>query len=1092
MKRKLISKDHDNSRLLIDAIKEENWVKAKKIIKNADTNKQDSKGWTPLMLILDSTVPKLSLFVEILKKNDTNINIQNRDGDTTLIIAARKGNTKAVEMLFKYKPDIDINIINKLGDDAFISAILSGEIGTVKLIFEAGYKELHNIYYDEEHESFTVLTRAARLNFTEAIEFLIAKGADVNFPSNEETALTVAAQYGCCEALSILLGYGANVEITDHNGNTALILAADNGHEDIVNKLISAEANVNYQDDEGRTALMLAAEKGYIQIVGDLLNAKANPNLQDHYGNTALMLISNCDNMKIGREITQTLITHSANLDLQNEDKWTALMLALENDHFSIAKIYIEEGADVNISDEKNYTALIYAMQNNANNSLVELIIAKADDETKLNALMYAIENDLENIAQLLIAKIVNINEQINNTTPLIEAVRFGRLKIINQLIIAGAALNEQDAFGKTALIYAYEKNYNKIFEILIKAGAKISDEIREVLKNKQNKDTLLASDTPTSTVANLKKEKPNYLINTIAYVPYHEEDLEELSSDEELDGEFTEEMFNFNPGNLETMPYRAIKTLPKNQIQDKLEDASAGTLLRGNVPIKKERIKEHDLLSDKYPKSTVIEPFLQKLAEQAFNDPNESNQNRFAVSFALNRPRSLSTRRNHCLFREMSIQVGSEISHEKFGMFWDFHWYDSNGKPVVYHIVRSFYKQLKRYDEEKAESFRTINEDGIKHKVPYQALRERLRIHENTKNYVKYFREIAPNAPIYFSFIDIDVVSFNNIYTAYDQIYMESTSLPTIMTTGYEFPSRLEDLPININQETKEMMPALSFISQLDRAIRIAVAKILPCRVYYPEPNTCVLLSNNESTLPESFVAEDNAGRQKGDMESVHLLRNIIKSRSNIAIIFSDKNPIITTIPDRCTRNGKGFIQFSSDFKAGGSPSMDDLKLIRQPIVSQSHCADQTWANNMVMIEEFSIEEGIDKGWGDKKRNIIGLKTVLKEAFKKGNPLFFKSIEEIKELDPESINPPVIEEGIFCEEEDVEKIKEAVQATHKTITVILKNHLFRTRDHLETELVSLDNMEIEEQRVSSSQFSTFSVNRRFETQCSNTSQRGK
>ena len=140
-----------------------------------------------------------------------------------------------------------------------------------------------------------------------------------------------------------------------------------------------------------------------------------------------------------------------------------------------------------------------------------------------------------------------------------------------------------------------------------------------------------------------------------------------------------------------------------------------------------------------------------------------------------------------------------------------------------------------------------------------------------------------------------------------------------------------------------------------------------------------------------------------------------------------------------------------------------------------------------MVMIEEFSIEEDIDKGWGDKKRNIIGLKTVLKEAFKKGNPLFFKSMEEIKELDPESINPPVIEEGIFCEEKDVEKIKEAVQVTHKTIAVFLIKRLTQTRDNLKTESVSLDSMEIEGPRVNN-----YSFTERLDIQNSNIHQRGK
>lgn len=97
-------------------------------------------------------------------------------------------------------------------------------------------------------------------------------------------------------------------------------------------------------------------------------------------------------------------------------------------------------------------------------------------------------------------------------------------------------------------------------------------------------------------------------------------------------------------------------------------------------------------------------------------------------------------------------------------------------------------------------------------------------------------------------------------------------------MSTGYEF-SKLD---------------IFHAVSHIDRMIRVTIAKHIPLGVYFPEPNFCVLLPTDHTTLPESFI---DKSIRNGKSESAALLRKV-KERTNFTCIFSDLNPIITKTP--------------------------------------------------------------------------------------------------------------------------------------------------------------------------------------------------
>ncbi len=421
------------------------------------------------------------------------------------------------------------------------------------------------------------------------------------------------------------------------------------------------------------------------------------------------------------------------------------------------------------------------------------------------------------------------------------------------------------------------------------------------------------------------------FVVNTIAFVP-HPKVLDGESSDDETDGKFSESDFDFDPTDKTSLPFRTFR-IKKKDAESK-EDEEEET----KYPTKLGKVSdvEEEFLKDSGEKaSVVVQPFLSQLKAEAFVDDDIERLADIKVSIGLNRPKSLSTRKNKILTNELESKVDSTIEHEKFGVFWNYSWYNKDNKSTTYDKVHKFYKQLKKVNSSLADQFREASEVGI---VPYQALRERVKSHDHTKALIKSFRDINPEFDIYLSIIDSDTVSFNNVYSAYLRIY-ESSS-PTVMSTGYEF--------------SKVQYPFM-FASQIDRAIRIATAKYIPLGVYYPEPNMCVLIPKESDTIPESFISVDNDLRRKGNAESVALLRQV-KDREGATFVFADAQPLITAVPERATKTKKSKtkIKFSDKFLEGGLPTTSDITLLKQ--ISQSHFLEGVWLDNLYINRAIAI----------------------------------------------------------------------------------------------------------------------------------------
>jgi len=117
-------------------------------------------------------------------------------------------------------------------------------------------------------EGFPALGLAAYLGHEGVVEYLISKGADVNFtaPSTGFTALTGAVSQRHGRVADLLLRHGAEANHVYEGTVTPLVVATSHGDLDLVRLLLDHGADPNLGAMEGKSALDIAREKGSREV----------------------------------------------------------------------------------------------------------------------------------------------------------------------------------------------------------------------------------------------------------------------------------------------------------------------------------------------------------------------------------------------------------------------------------------------------------------------------------------------------------------------------------------------------------------------------------------------------------------------------------------------------------------------------------------------------------------------------------------------------------------------------------------------------------------------------------------------------------
>lgn len=194
--------------------------------------------------------------------------MQDGNGDTPLIVAARNGNVEIFKML--HEGGATINFINSQGISAFAAAKSNQSNQVVDYIYSS---------------------------------FIEAAG---------DSPLMWAVNNFCLEMVKDLFDHGADIHQIDKDGNNALILALKYGRKEIADYLLHCKNLENLETQVDKTnALVEAARKGYSDIVEELLERGMSVDAQDQYGYTALMCAAQSNDPKTFEMILKKILISS-------------------------------------------------------------------------------------------------------------------------------------------------------------------------------------------------------------------------------------------------------------------------------------------------------------------------------------------------------------------------------------------------------------------------------------------------------------------------------------------------------------------------------------------------------------------------------------------------------------------------------------------------------------------------------------------------------------------------------------------------------------------------------------------------------------
>ena len=447
----------------------------------------------------------------LLEDEEVNVDVQDREGRTPLIIAALKGNVKIVKILLEH--NATINIQDYEGNTALM---LAGFEDFYKLTNRAATEgffrcrsnckaEFRRLMFKEVENM-----KAAGVRM-ELVLLLLSVGADPNIQENTgQTPLTYAASFGFDEIAKVLIDNGAIVDIQDESGATPLMFSASIDREGVtqeswdalgrtVNILLENGASLDIENKKGQTANVVAKQVGNRRFIRIVQYYVANVKLFD--------AVRGGDVEEVSK-----LVTGEVNIDFQDKQGQSPLIHACLKGNTALVKVLLANNASVDLQDVNGNTALMLAGFDEFNVALKEASEnafgdCKKNCKAQLRAMLFSRVGEMKKsgirleIAELLLDHKASPDIQDKSgQTALSFAASFGFSKIVELLLKHDATIDIQDVSGATPLMFAASIDSEGIdedswtalgetIEILLKNGASID------IKNKKGKTALMIAD---------------------------------------------------------------------------------------------------------------------------------------------------------------------------------------------------------------------------------------------------------------------------------------------------------------------------------------------------------------------------------------------------------------------------------------------------------------------------------------------------------------------------------------------------------------------------------------------------------------------
>jgi uncharacterized protein len=265
-------------------------------------------------------------------------------------------------------------------------------------------------------------------------------------------------------AVATVLKQGADPNGTDAYGSTALHWAVELDNLTAVDLLLKAGANPSAVNRYNVAPLSVAAEAGNAAVIMRLLNVGANPNTVAAGGETALTAASRSGNV----EAVKALLARGADVNARESVRGqTALMWAAAEGHAAVIAVLVEAGAEITARSRRPTPSRAGGAAPTPSAAASEIDAPPATRERRAEPARpvgdYFVRSN---------GGVLNTPMVVDSMTPLMFAVRAGRMNAVRTLLDNGASATETAPNGLSVLVLAIINAHYELAGFLLDRGA--------------------------------------------------------------------------------------------------------------------------------------------------------------------------------------------------------------------------------------------------------------------------------------------------------------------------------------------------------------------------------------------------------------------------------------------------------------------------------------------------------------------------------------------------------------------------------------------------------------------------------------------